>query len=390
MNKEAIKAAIISEVSDRRDELAELSRKIHNNPELKFQEVKAAGWLVQYLEENGFSVDRGICKLDTAFKGGFGEGGPVIGLLAEYDALPEVGHACGHNLIATAAVGAATVSRAAIKQFGGSVVVIGTPGEEIGGGKIIMAREGAFDGLDAAMLVHPGTHDVTTIQALAAQSLTVEFFGKPAHAAAHPEWGINALEAMISSFNAINSLRQHINDKARIHGIITDGGQAANIVPAHSAARFLVRAEDDTYLGELKHRVLDCFIGAATSTGARLKYKWGNLKYGAMRNNITIARLFRDNMRSLGRQTRLAGHHDAFGSTDMGNVSQLVPSIHPFVSIVQEGISLHTDEFASAATSEDGIRGMIDATKALALTVVDLLADPQIMVKIKQEFKRKG
>ncbi len=385
-----MKTSFVAEVDNRRHELVSLSQKIHDNPELKFQEVKAVGWLAQYLEENGFSVSRGICKLDTAFRGDFGEGKPTIALLAEYDALPQAGHACGHNLIATAAVGAAVVSQAAVKQFGGSVVVIGTPGEEIGGGKIMMAREGAFDDLDTAMLVHPGTHDIATIQALAAQSLTVEFFGKPAHAAAHPEWGINALEAMISSYNAINALRQHIKDKARIHGIITDGGQAANIVPAHSAAKFLVRAEDDNYLEELKDRVLDCFIGAATSSGARLEYRWGNLKYSAMRNNLTIARLFRDNMRFLGRQTKLAGSHDAFGSTDMGNVSQLVPSIHPFVSIAQEGISLHTDEFALAAVSEDGVRGMIDAVKALALTIVDLLAKPGIMTRIKEEFKRSG
>jgi len=224
---EKLKASVIGEIDARRHQLSELSLTIHSNPEPGFQEVKAASWLTQYLEENGFCIERGICELPTAFRGWYGQGKPAIGILAEYDALPELGHACGHNLIAVSAVGAGIASKLAIDRFGGAILVIGTPAEELYGGKAIMADRGAFDSLDMAMMVHPGVHNAATTQALACQTLEVEFFGKAAHAAAQPEAGINALEAMLQSFASINSLRQHIKDKARIHGIITDGGKAA-------------------------------------------------------------------------------------------------------------------------------------------------------------------
>ncbi len=388
MDIEKSKALVCGEIDARHHQLSELSLKIHSNPELGFQEVKAAAWLTQYLEENGFSVQRGICELPTAFRGSYGRGKPAMAILAEYDALPSLGHACGHNLIATCAVGAAIASKPAIDQFGGSILVIGTPAEEGGGGKIIMANRGAFDNLDIAMMVHPGVRNVVTSQALACQTLEVEFFGKAAHAAAHPEAGINALEAMLNSFTAINSLRQHIKDKARIHGIITDGGKAANIVPAHSAGSFMVRAEDDAYLDELKQKVINCFVGAATASGARLEYKWEDVRYAPMRNNITLARLFQENMQALGRKVQLSDPDESFGSTDMANVSQLVPGIHPFVTIAPMGVSHHTPEFASAAASETGICGLIDAAKTLAMTVCDLVANPDTIIKIEREFRQ--
>jgi len=383
---EELKASVMGEIEACRHQLRQLSLKIHSSPELGFKEVKAAAWLTQYLEENGFSIERGICELLTAFRGSYGQGKPAIAILAEYDALPEVGHACGHNLIAGCAVGAAVASKPAIDRFGGSLLVIGTPAEELYGGKAIMAERGAFDNLDMAMMVHPGVYDAATTQALACIGLEVEFFGKAAHAAARPEAGINALEAMLQSFTAINSLRQHIKDKARIHGIITDGGQAANIVPAHSAGTFIVRAEDDTYLDELKERVINCFIGAATASGARLEYRWGKVRYAPLRNNLTLARVFRQNMQSLGRKMQLYDPSKAFGSTDMGNVSQIVPSIHPTVAIAQVEVVAHSPEFASAAASEAGIQGLLDAAKALAMTVVDLVVNPEIVIRVKQEF----
>ncbi|MBA7603718.1 p-aminobenzoyl-glutamate hydrolase subunit B [subsurface metagenome] len=388
LNIEKLRAAVTGEIDAQRHQLSELSLKIHANPELGFHEVKATAWLTRYLEENGFSIERGICELPTAFRGSYGQGKPTIAILAEYDALPGLGHACGHNLIAACAVGAAVASKLAIDQLGGSILVIGTPAEEGGGGKIIMADRGVFNNVDMAMMVHPGVYNVATARALANQSLEVEFFGKAAHAAARPEAGINALEAMLNSFAAINSLRQHIKDKARIHGIITDGGQAANIVPAHSAGSFLVRAEDNTYLDELKERVLNCFIGAATASGARLEYRWGKTRYAPMRNNLTLARLFRQNMQSLGRRMQLFNPSSAFGSTDMGNVSQLVPGIHPIVAIASKDVLGHSPQFAEAAASEAGIRGLVDAAKALAMTAVDLVANPEITVKVKEEFKQ--
>jgi len=385
---EKLKASVVSEVDAYRPQLSDLSLKIHSNPELGFHEVKAAAWLAQYLEENGFSVERGVCELPTAFRGSYGRGKPAIAMLAEYDALPDLGHACGHNLIAASAVGAGVASKLAIDQFGGSILVVGTPAEELYGGKTIMVERGAFDDLDMAMMVHPGVYDTATSRALACQTLEVEFFGKAAHAAARPEAGINALEAMLNSFAGINSLRQHIKDRARIHGIITDGGQAANIVPAHSAGVFLVRAEDDAYLEELKARVLNCFIGAATASGARLEYRWGGIRYASLRNNLTLARLFRRNMQSLGRKVSLADLRQAFDSTDMGNVSQLVPSIHPRVAIAPEEVVVHSSQFAEAAASEAGIKGLLDGAKALAMTVVDLVANPEIVIKVKEEFGR--
>jgi len=388
LNTERLKASVITEIDSRCHQLSELSLKIHSNPELGFQEVKAARWLTHYLQENGFSIEQGICELPTAFRGSYGQGKPAIAILAEYDALPNLGHACGHNLIATCAVGAGIASKPAIDQFGGSILVIGTPAEELYGGKVIMADRGAFDNLDIAMMVHPGVHDTATTQSLACLTLQVEFFGKAAHAAAHPEAGINALEAMLNSFTAINSLRQHIKDKARIHGIITDGGEAANIVPAHSAGTFLVRAEDDIYLNELKQRVINCFTGAATASGARLEYKWGDTYYAPLRNNLTLAQLFSQNMQSLGRKMKLSDPGKAFGSTDMGNVSQLVPSIHPSVAIAPMEVVTHSPQFASAAASEAGIHGLLDAAKALSMTVVDLVANPEIVARVKEEFRQ--
>ena len=352
-----------------------------------FQEKKASAWLTSFLADNGFKVERGIYGLETAFRATYGKGKPVIALLAEYDALPEMGHACGHNLIGTASVGGAVGARKAVDEYGGQIVVLGTPAEELYGGKVTMAQRGAFADLDAAMMFHPGGHDSVVTEALACQGLNIEFFGKASHAAGRPESGINALEAMILSFNAIDALRQHIKSKARIHGIITDGGQAANVVPAHSAGNFLVRASDETYLAELKEKVVNCFKGAAQATGARLEFKWDELCYAPMLNNLTLGQLFMRNMNRIGRKTRMVDPDKSFGSTDFGNVSQLVPGIHASVSITsQRGTVTHSPQFAEAAVSEKGLAAMLDAAKALALTAADLLADPEILVKVKAEF----
>ena len=384
---EDLKNSIISGVDRQSQQLSELSLKIHNNPELGFRETQAAAWLTGYLEENGFRLERGICQLATAFRASYGEGRPTVAILAEYDALPKVGHACGHNIIAGAAVGAAVAARPAIDNFGGSVCVIGTPAEEIYGGKVIIANRGGFDNIDVAMMVHPGVRNLATTQALAARQLDVEFFGRAAHAAARPEMGINALDSMILSFTAINSLRQHIKDGARIHGVITDGGEAANIVPAHSAATFIVRARDNAYLEELRPKVVDCFTGAAVATGARLEHRWDDVSYASLKNNLALARLFTQNMESLGRKMQLTDPDHAFGSTDMGNVSHLLPSIHPFVAIAPVEVLAHSPEFAAAAASNAGRKGMLDAAKALAMTVADLLASPELLGKVREEFE---
>ncbi len=382
---EKLKLKVRDDVELQRQQLIQLSLNIHDNPELGLKEEKASTWLTSYLEDSGFRVERGIAGLATAFRATYGQGSPGIALLAEYDALPRIGHGCGHNIIAASAVGAAVASKSIIDQLGGSVVVLGTPGEESLGGKIDMVEAGAFKDIDVAMMVHPNTRNMVTIQALACSTLEVEFFGEPAHAAAQPHKGINALEAMILAFTSINSLRQHIRGEARIHGVITDGGEAPNIVPAHSAAVFLIRAPDDDYLDELKDKVLNCFIGASVASGARLEYKWRDRTYAPMKNNATLAQLFSQNLESLGRYVGAFDPRFGFGSTDMGNVSQLLPSIHPTIAIASSEVLIHTQEFATAAGSEAGHEGLMDAAKAMAMTVADIL-QPGMLDKIKREF----
>ena len=381
-----MKQKVQDSVELRRQQLVQLSLYIHDNPELGFEEEKASARLTGYLEDNGFYVERGIAGLATAFRATYGKGRPRIALLAEYDALPKIGHGCGHNIIATSAVGAAVGSKSIIDQLGGSIVVLGTPGEEVFGGKIDMVKAGAFKEIDVAMIVHPDVHNMVTIQALSCSSLEVEFFGQPAHAAAQPYKGINALEAMILAFTSVNSLRQHIRSEARIHGIITDGGEAPNIVPAHSAAVFLIRAQDDEYLAELKDKVLNCFTGVSIASGARLEYRWREKAYAPMKSNSNLAGLFKQNLESLGRHVEAFSPDFGFGSTDMGNVSQVVPSIHPTIAIASPEVLIHTQEFTSAAASKAGHEGFMDAAKAMAMTVTDIL-QPGMLDRIKQEFQ---
>lgn len=382
-----MKERVLEEVEAHRAELIDLSLRIHANPEPSLEERQALVILAEFLEVNGFEVERGSCELPTAFKASYGQGTPRIAFLAEYDALPELGHACGHNIIAASAAGAGIACKAAVDQLGGTILVIGTPGEEYHGCKALMVQRGAFDEVDVAMMIHPGTKDVVAPAALACSSLEVEFFGRAAHAAARPDEGINALEALILAFNNINSLRQHVRGDSRIHGIITNGGEAANIVPAHSKANFLVRAADEEYLSELREKVLNCFIAASLASGTRLEYKWGETSYSPLLNNLALTKLFTQNLESLGRKVRPPDPNRA-GSTDMGNVSQAVPSLHPIIAIASSEVSEHTPEFAAAAASEAGHQGLVDGAKALALTGVDLLADREIIDMVREEFQR--
>lgn len=387
MEEEKLKEKLKAELEIRRSELVRLSSDIHDNPELGFQEVKAVSWLSNYLENNGFCVEKGVAGLATAFQATYGEGKPKIAVLAEYDALPGIGHGCGHNIIAASAVGAGVASKIVVDNLGGSIIILGTPGEETFGGKIDMIKAGIFDDVDVAMMVHPSVLNMAIYRTLACLPLEVEFFGKAVHAAIHPAEGVNALEAIILAFNSINSLRQHIKEQARIHGIITNGGEAPNVVPAYSAAKFIIRAPDYAYLEELQGKVLNCFKGASLASGARLKYRWGEKVYAPIRNNVAMARLFSDNLESLGRKLDIFDSQSPFGSSDIGNVSEVVPSMHPVVAIASPPVSLHSTEFASAAASEAGYQGLLDAAKAMAMTVVDIIGRPGVLEKIKQEFR---
>ncbi len=387
MVTEKLKTAIAAEIDRHYKQLSDLSRKIHDNPETAMEERRAAEWLTAFLKKHGFTVTTGTAGMPTAFHGIYGKGKPVIGFLAEYDALPKIGHACGHNLIATSTVAAAIAAKTAADKFGGSIVVYGTPAEEADAGKAIMAKKGVFKELDAAMITHPGGNQVL-FNALACQTLDVEFFGKAAHAAADPAAGVNALEAMILSFNAVDALRQHIKDNARVHGIITDGGDAPNVVPAHSAATFLIRAGDDKYLDVLKDKVISCFAGAAAATGAELKYRWADVRYAAMLNNVTLAKLFRKNMQALGHSIPLGDSGIFGGSSDVGNVSQLVPTIQPMVRIASKKVLIHSPGFAKAAGKEESLRVILIAAKAMAMTAADLLASPETLAAVRAEFRK--
>ncbi len=386
--RDALKSRACAAIDACAAELIELSLRIHANPEVAYHEEKASAWLSDYLESHGFEVTRGIAGLPTAFRAVAGARRPVVAILAEYDALPGIGHACGHNIIATSAVGAGIGLRAVLEALDGSVQVSGTPAEEVYGGKVQMIRAGAFDGIDAAMMVHPGSRDAVIARALACAELSIEYFGREAHAAAQPENGINALEALIIAFNAINSLRQHIRRSARVHGVITDGGQAPNIVPGRSAASFLVRAEDDDYLEELKQRVVACFEAGAQATGARVELRWNPNQYAAMQTNAPLAAAFRRNFAAVGRQVPEVETPRPMGSTDMGNVSKIVPGIHPTIAIAPPDVSGHSPQFAEYAASESGKKAVIDAAKALAMTAIDVFTDADLRQKMQDAFVR--
>jgi len=388
MNAGALKEQACAAIDARADELIGLSHRIHAHPELAFNERRACAWLTDLLAGTGFEISTGTGGLETAFRAVAGSGSPVVAILAEYDALPGIGHGCGHNIIASSAAGAGLGVRAVIDETGGTVQVIGTPAEEVYGGKVIMIRNGAFAGIDAALMTHPGVRDSVDAKALACAELTVEFFGREAHAAAQPERGINALEAMILSFNGINALRQHIHRGARIHGVITDGGQAPNIVPGHTAASFLVRAEDDEYLDDLRVRVAACFEAGATATGARLELRWNPNQYAAMHTNAALAEAHRRNLAGVGRPVPENDNPRPLGSTDMGNVSKIVPGIHPSIAIAPEGVNGHSPDFARYAASESGDRAVIDGAKALAMTAIDVLTDAALRERMREGFER--
>ena len=388
-DRDRLKKRVISEVDRRRDELIALSLKLHANPEVAFQEEKASAWLADQLEGEGFAVERGICQIATAFRASCGEGDPKVAFLAEYDALPGVGHGCGHNIIGTASTAAGLAASTVVSETGGAVLVIGTPAEEAAGGKVYMADRGAFEGLDCAMLVHPGNREVAVNRSLACLELNVEFHGRPAHAAARPEAGLNALDAMIASFVNIGLLRQQLRDSARIHGIITDGGQAVNVIPPHTAASLLIRAEDDPYLDEtLKDKVLACFQAGAQATGCDLEHRWGEQsRYKAMRTNLVLAEAYRANVEALGRKVTEPEQRRSMGSTDMGNVSAIVPAIHPTIAVAPPDIPIHTVEFREIAASEVAHKALLDSAKALAMTAVDVLTDADLRKRMREEFE---
>jgi amidohydrolase len=385
-----LKERVKAEVDRLAPGLLDTSRFLHANPELAYEEFKAAERLTAILERHGFAVARGMAGLATAFTGHAGSGKPRIAFLAEYDALPGLGHACGHNIIGTASLGAALAVKAILAPGAGEVLLVGCPAEEKGGGKIPLVEAGVFAGTDAAMLVHPSNRTEMVKLALGMREIVVEYFGKATHAAASPDQGINALDAVVLAYTGIGALRQQVRSDARIHGIITHGGQAPNIIPEYAAARFYVRALDLAYLEELTPRVVRCFEAAAQATGCRVQVAFPSPTYQPYKPVYTLAGLFQRNLESLGEAVDQGPVDKELGSTDVGNVSQAVPTIQPMLQISPREVTCHMTGFAVAAISERGQRGMLLAAKAMAMTAVDLLAQPDALAKVGAEFQGQG
>jgi len=389
MSLELLKKDVCAAVDALRDELLGISHAIHAEPELALEEFLAAARLADTVESHDIKVQREAFGLRTAYAAEFGKAsGPNIAILSEYDALPGIGHSCGHNIIATAGLGAAIALSKLGGRLPGRVRYLGTPAEERYGGKEIMARDGAFDGCDAAMMIHPSNMNLITMPCIAIAEVEVVYHGKSAHASAMPYRGLNALDAVITAYQAIAQLRQHIRNTERIHGIITEGGLAPNIVPERAACRYFVRAADAHELAPLKARVQACFEAGALATGCRLQVEWGDTDYLDMKTNWPMATLFEKNAAAIGREFYPVNNLPPgyAGSTDMGNVSHRVPSIHPMLGVAPAGVIIHNPEFARYAVSEKGDAAVLDGAKSLAMTALDLMGDAQAMADAKADF----
>lgn len=388
---DALKSETARTVDALRDEILAVSREIWEHPELGLQEHRAAALLCGALERHGLKVRRGIAGMPTAFRAEFGGPGPCVSLMAEYDALPGIGHGCGHNIIAAGALGAALALSALGKRLPGSVRLLGTPAEESAvegaGGKAPILREGHLHGVDAAIMIHPGSRTAAaTVTSLAARALKVEFFGKAAHAASAPHLGVNALDAVIQTFNGISALRQQAQPDARIHGVITAGGDSPNIIPAYAAARIRVRAKEATYLKDLYGRVLACAQGAAMATGARLEWREDVYPYHNTVPNASIDAALTNNLRALGLTVDKMDPQAGSGSTDFGNVSHAVPAGYAYLAIAPRGTPGHSLAMCEAAGSEAGMKACIDGAKLLAFTAIDLMTDDALLRAAKVEF----
>jgi amidohydrolase len=385
---ETLKDRVCAEVDRLAPDLLEASHEIHAHPELNFEEVFAHDLLTAFVERVGLPVDRHAYGVGTAFEARAGSTGADVAVLCEYDALPGIGHACGHNVIATAGLGAGLAAAAIAGEVGGRVRIMGTPAEEGGGGKIAMARNGAFQGLDAAMMVHPADADLILMSAIAVQELEVTYAGRAAHAAAAPHEGRNALDAAVLGYLNVAALRQHILPSERVHGIVVKGGDKPNIVPAEAATAWMVRSPTIASLQPLKERVLACLEASAAATGCTCTSTWAKHTYADMVDNGPMVDAYVANAARVGRtvQDPRAIGKAVVGSTDMGNVSYLVPSIHPMIKVAPDGVPIHTPDFARWARAEEGDRAVIDGAKAMAMTVVDLWCSADLRDAAAAEF----
>lgn len=392
MEIQTLKAKVGREINGLQERLTSLSDWLYEHPELGGQEHQAVRRLTEELAADGFAVESGIAGLPTAFKAAFslGSPGPAVGFLAEYDALPGIGHGCGHNIIAASCLGAAIALSRVLAGTGGTIVVFGTPAEETSGGKIQMTEAGVFTGLDAAMSVHPSNRTSVGGSSLASHPLEISFRGRAAHAAAAPQEGINALDALLQTFAAMKAIKHHLREDVRMPGIITQGGAAPNIVPDYAAARFSLRAADREYLEIVIEKVKNCAKGAAIATGAEASFYHYEPLFDALWNNSVLQEAFRLNLIEMGYAVNILTPQDRGGSTDVGNVSQAIPTIHPEIAIGPADLQSHTQKFAEATLSPAGRRGLLDAAHAMALTAIDIFARPEFRVAMKEEFHRRG
>jgi amidohydrolase len=385
---EAMKATVCERIDAMAATLIDVSHDIHAHPELNYEEHHAHAVLTEALAAQGIEPIRGAYGLDTAFDCRVGTEGPQVAVLCEYDALPGVGHACGHNIIAAAGLGAGVAAASVAELLGGSVRIMGTPAEEGGGGKVRMARAGAFDGVAAAMMVHPADADLLNMSCLAIQQLLVDFEGKAAHAAAAPWEGRNALDAAVLGYMNVAALRQHIKPNERVHGVFTKGGDKPNIVPAEAAMDWYIRSGTLDSLEPLKARVFACLDAAALACGCTMHHEWAGEIYADMIDNGAMVATYVANAARVGRTVLdpNASGRRVYGSTDMGNISYLVPSIHPMIKVSPDGVPIHSVAFAEFAAAPEGDRAVIDGAKAMAMTAVDLLASAELRRRVDAEF----
>ena len=369
--------------------LRELALKIHAHPELRFEEHRAAGWISDLLTARGHAVERPLGGLPTALRARAGRAGPRLAILAEYDALPEIGHACGHNLIAAGAVGAFLALAPLAEANGFRVDLVGTPAEEGGGGKALLLDAGVFEGVDAAMMFHPFDRDLVAHGTLANLWLAMTFAGQPAHAAAAPWDGSSALTACIQTFNLVDSQRVHFRDGVRVHGYITDGGQAVNIIPERAACEFSVRAKSLEELARVRAIVERCAMAGAMAAGVEVTIA-PRKGYRDLVTNLPLARAFAQHMAEMGRPAAETDERVGMGSTDMGDVSHAVPSIHPWLAICDVGETLcHQHAFARAACAERGLDTMLTAARAMAKTGGEFLVDEGLQRAVRAAFERR-
>jgi amidohydrolase len=382
-----LKARVCADIDRRAGVLIEASHEIHAHPELNYQERFAHDLLTKTIDAAGLPVTRGAYSIDTAFETNVGTTGLNVAVLCEYDALPGIGHACGHNIIAAAGLGAGLALAGVANDAGGRLTLMGTPAEEGGGGKVEMARAGAFKNVHAAMMVHPADRDLARMNAIAIQQAIVRYYGQAAHAAVSPHLGRNALDAAVLGYMNVAALRQHIRPTERVHGIFTKAGEKPNIVPREAEMDWYVRSDTIETLQPLKKRVTACLEASAQATDCRVEMMWDTHAYADIVDNVPLLDAYAANSTAIGRpltSAYLPG--TGGGSTDMGNVSYLAPTIHPMLGVAPRGVSLHSPQFAEYTKSKDADKAVLDGAKIMAMTVIDLWTTPELQHKVREAF----